>query len=209
MSVQLLLAFAATCVLLALTPGPNMALIVANTASHGLRAGLSTLAGTATGLVLLVTAAAIGMTSVAVLMAAWFDVLRWIGACYLAWLGFQQLRSWWRARAASPAIPVPRPGSGRKWYLQGVGISLSNPKVLFFLGAFLPQFVDASGNVPVQLAILAMIFIAILVAVDLAYTVLIAGARERFSTAHMHMLDGVSGLLLLVGGAALAMARRP
>ena len=59
MSAQLLLAFAATCVLLALTPGPNMALIVASTASHGLRAGLATLAGTATGLVLLVTAAAI------------------------------------------------------------------------------------------------------------------------------------------------------
>lgn len=208
MSVQLLLAFAATCVLLALTPGPNMALIVANTASHGLRAGLATLAGTATGLVLLVTAAAIGMTSVVVLMAAWFDMLRWIGACYLAWLGLQQLRSWWRARKAS-VMPEPRPGSGRKWYLQGVGISLSNPKVLFFLGAFLPQFVDPSGNVPVQLAIFAAMFVAILVAVDLAYTVMVAGARERFSSARLRMLDGVSGLLLLVGGAALAMTRRP
>lgn len=208
MSPQLLLAFAATCVLLALTPGPNMALIVANTASHGLRAGLATLAGTATGLVLLVTAAAIGMTSVVVLMAAWFDVLRWIGACYLAWLGFQQLRSWWRNRNAS-VMPEPRPGSGRKWYLQGVGISLSNPKVLFFLGAFLPQFVDASGNVPVQLAIFAAMFVAILVAVDLGYTLMIAGARERFSSARLRMLDGVSGLLLLVGGAALAMTRRP
>ena len=208
MSVQLLLAFAATCVLLALTPGPNMALIVANTASHGLRAGLATLAGTATGLVLLVTAAAIGMTSVVVLMAAWFDVLRWIGACYLAWLGLQQLRSWWRNRMVS-AMPEVRPGSGRKWYLQGVGISLSNPKVLFFLGAFLPQFVDASGNVPVQLAIFAAMFVAILVAVDLGYTLMIAGARERFSTARLGMLDGVSGLLLLVGGAALAMTRRP
>ena len=208
MSVQLLLAFAATCVLLALTPGPNMALIVANTASHGLRAGLATLAGTATGLVLLVTAAAIGMTSVVVLMAAWFDVLRWIGACYLAWLGLQQLRSWWRNRTVSAATEL-RPGSGRKWYLQGVGISLSNPKVLFFLGAFLPQFVDASGNVPVQLAIFAAMFVAILVAVDLGYTLMIAGARERFSSARLRMLDGVSGLLLLVGGAALAMTRRP
>ena len=141
-------------------------------------------------------------------MAAWFDVLRWIGACYLAWLGLQQLRSWWRNRMVS-AMPEVRPGSGRKWYLQGVGISLSNPKVLFFLGAFLPQFVDASGNVPAQLAILAVIFVAILVAVDLGYTLMIAGARERFSTARLGMLDGVSGLLLLVGGAALAMTRRP
>ena len=208
MSTQVLLAFAATCVLLALTPGPNMALIVANTASHGLRAGLATLAGTTTGLVLLVTAAAIGMTSVAVFMAAWFDVLRWVGACYLAWLGFQQLRLWWRNRAIA-RMPELGPGSGRKWYLQGVGISLSNPKVLFFLGAFLPQFVDASANVPVQLGILSVLFVAILVAVDVGYTLMVAGARERFSAARMRMLDGVSGFLLLLGGAALAMMRRP
>lgn len=208
MSVQLLLAFAATCVLLALTPGPNMALIVANTASHGLRAGLATLAGTTTGLIVLVTAAAVGMTSVVVFMAAWFDALRWIGACYLAWLGFQQLRSWWRNRAM-PAMPEVPPGTGRKWYLQGVGISLSNPKVLFFLGAFLPQFVDAAGNVPAQLAILAAMFVTILVATDFAYTLMVAGARQRFSAARMRMLDGVSGLLLLAGGAALAMMRRP
>jgi threonine/homoserine/homoserine lactone efflux protein len=208
MSIQVLLAFAATCVLLALTPGPNMALIVANTASHGLRAGLATLAGTTTGLVLLVTAAAIGMASVVVFMAAWFDVLRWVGACYLAWLGLQQLRSWWRNRAM-PERPEVRPGSGRKWYLQGVGISLSNPKVLFFLGAFLPQFVDASGNVPAQLGILSVLFVAILVAVDVGYTLMVAGARERFSAARMRMLDGVSGFLLLLGGAALAMMRRP
>jgi threonine/homoserine/homoserine lactone efflux protein len=208
MSIQVLLAFAATCVLLGLTPGPNMALIVANTATHGLRAGLATLAGTTTGLVVLVAAAAAGMTSVVVFMAAWFDVLRWIGACYLAWLGFQQLRSWWRNRAA-PEVPEVRAGSGRKWYLQGVGISLSNPKVLFFLGAFLPQFVDASGNVPAQLGILAVLFVAILVAVDVGYTLMVAGARERFSAARMRMLDGVSGFLLLLGGAALAMMRRP
>jgi homoserine/homoserine lactone efflux protein len=143
-----------------------------------------------------------------VFMAAWFDVLRWIGACYLAWLGLQQLRSWWCNRAM-PAMPKVRAGTGRKWYLQGVGISLSNPKVLFFLGAFLPQFVDAAGNVPAQLAILAAMFVAILVAADLVFTLMVAGARERFSATRMSMLDGVSGLLLLVGGAALAMARRP
>lgn len=208
MTYQVFLAFVATCILLAVTPGPNMALIVANTASHGLRAGLATLAGTATGLALLVSAAAIGMTSVVMFMAQWFDVLRWVGACYLAWLGFQQLRSWWRNRAL-PDLPPPPPGSRGKWYLQGLGISLSNPKVLFFLGAFLPQFVDPSADVPGQVALLAVLFVVILTAVDLAYTFMVAGARERFSAARMRMLDGVSGLLLLIGGAVLAMARRP
>ncbi len=208
MSTQLLMAFVATCILLALTPGPNMALIVANTASHGLRAGLATLSGVATGLVLLVAAAAAGMTSVVVFMAAWFDILRWVGACYLAWLGFQQLRSWWRNRAL-PDVPAVPPGSRGKWYLKGLGISLSNPKVLFFLGAFLPQFVDASGDVAGQLTVLSILFVVILTSVDLASTLMVAGARERFSAARMRVLDCVSGVLLLVGGAALAMMRRP
>jgi homoserine/homoserine lactone efflux protein len=81
--------------------------------------------------------------------------------------------------------------------------------VLFFLGAFLPQFVDASGDVAGQLAVLSVLFVVILTAVDLASTFMVAGARERFSAARMRVLDGVSGVLLLVGGAALAMMRRP
>lgn len=208
MSTQLLAAFLAACVLLALTPGPNMALIIANTATHGLRAGLITLAGTSTGLIVLVGVAAVGMTSVIVFMSEWFDVLRWIGACYLAWLGVQQLRSWWRARNTT-SLPAATPGSARTWYLQGVGVSLSNPKVLFFLGAFLPQFIDPATSAVWQLSVLAALFVSVLVAVDVGYTFAIAGARAKFDVARLRMLDGVAGVLLLIGGAALAMTRRP
>jgi threonine/homoserine/homoserine lactone efflux protein len=87
MSPEVAIAFIAACVLLALTPGPNMSLILANTLSHGLRAGLITLAGTTTGLAVLVAAAAVGMGSMMVLMSAWFDVIRWVGALYLIYLG--------------------------------------------------------------------------------------------------------------------------
>jgi homoserine/homoserine lactone efflux protein len=208
MSYQLLLAFVAACVLLALTPGPNMALIIANTATHGLRGGLVTLAGTSTGLVLLVGVAALGMTSVIVFMSEWFDVLRWIGACYLVWLGVQQLRSWWRSRKVA-TLPPAAPGYERTWYLQGVGVSLSNPKVLFFLGAFLPQFIDPAASAVWQLCVLAGLFVTVLVAVDVGYMFAVAGARARFDAARLRMLDGVAGVLLLVGGAALAMTRRP
>jgi len=208
MSYQIVFGFAAACVLLALTPGPNMALIVANTATHGLRAGLVTLAGTSTGLIVLVAVAALGMTSVVVFMSEWFDVLRWIGACYLAWLGVQQLRSWWRGRGAG-TLPAASPGRPRTWYLQGVGVSLSNPKVLFFLGAFLPQFIDPGASAVWQLSILAVLFVAVLVAVDVGYTFAVAGARAQFDAARLRVLDGVAGVLLLIGGVALAMARRP
>ena len=158
MSSEVLLAFVATCVLLALTPGPNMALIVANTLSRGRRAGLTTLAGTTTGLALLVAAAAAGMTSIMVLMATWFDAVRWAGAVYLVYLGARQL---WRLRrpGASIAMGVDA-GPHGGCYVQGLMVSLSNPKVILFLGAFLPQFVDTRADPVGQLTVLAVLFVA-------------------------------------------------
>ena len=198
--------FFGTCVLLALTPGPNMSLIVANTLAGGLQAGLTTLAGSSTGLAILVTIAAAGMSSLMVLMSDWFDTIRWAGALYLIVLGIRQLRTWqMQRRGASPALPP----SATTTYAHGVLVSLSNPKVLLFLGAFLPQFVDATRDPVPQLTILAVIFWATLLVTDLAYTVALARARRSIDMRKLQMLDGLAGGLLLIGGLVLATARRP
>src|SRR5262245_46291667 len=111
MNVEVLIAFIAACILLGLTPGPNMSLIVANTLTTGLTAGLYTLAGTTTGLALLVAAAVMGMSSVMVFMSEWFDVVRWLGALYLVYLGARQLWHFWRQRDGLPAAPPASGGS--------------------------------------------------------------------------------------------------
>jgi len=205
MSIGILSAFVVACIFLAITPGPNMSLIIANTSAHGLRGGLWTLAGSTTGFSILVAIAALGMTSVMVLMADWFDVIRWLGAAYLVYLGARQLY-----QAAYPAGPqtlrLPRTGA---LYMNGLIVSLSNPKVLLFLGAFLPQFVDPTHPPGRQLAVLAAIFVVTLATVDLSYTVVLARARRAFTAQHTRVLDGVAGGLLLVGGALLATLRRP
>lgn len=207
MSTQILFAFIAACVLLALTPGPNMALMIANTLRHGLRGGLVTLAGTTTGLTVLVAAAAAGMTSIMVFMSTWFDVVRWAGAVYLVYLGARQL---WqlRDRRAQTAIEAP-PVKRGSWYFQGLLVSLSNPKVILFLGAFLPQFVDMGADPVGQLTVLAVLFVVVLAAIDIATTFAIARARATFSTARLRFLDGAAGILMLLGGLALAAMRRP
>src|SRR5258708_35329352 len=92
MSLEVFIAFVAACLLLACTPGPMMALILANVSSYGLRGGLWTLAGNLVGLSLLVAPAALGLTSLMTFMSGWVDVIRWFGALYLACLGVQQLR---------------------------------------------------------------------------------------------------------------------
>src|SRR5262245_20926161 len=147
MTVEVLVTFIAACLLLGLTPGPNMSLIVANTLSTGLAAGIFTLAGTTTGLALLVAAAVMGMSSVMVFMSEWFDVLRFLGALYLVWLGARQLWQFWHAERGASAPPASRGNC----YVQGLLVSLSNPKVMLFLGAFLPQFVDPSADAIGQL----------------------------------------------------------
>jgi homoserine/homoserine lactone efflux protein len=208
MSTELLLTFIAACVLLALTPGPNMALIMANTLSGGLRAGLVTLAGTTSGLAFLVAAASAGMTSVMVFMSTWFDVVRWVGAVYLVYLGARQL--WRLARIPDqPMGNAPARTSGGSRYFQGLLVSLSNPKVILFLGAFLPQFVDVRVSPVDQLAVLAVLFVAVLAATDIAITFAVANARSTFGPARLRLLDGVAGGFLLLGGLALAVMRRP
>jgi homoserine/homoserine lactone efflux protein len=207
MSPEVLAAFIATCIVLGLTPGPNMSLILASTLTSGLRAGLLTLAGTTSGLALLVTAATAGMTSLMVFMAEWFDVIRWLGALYLVYLGARQL---WllRQRRAAGTLPARRPRDANL-YVEGLLVSLSNPKVLLFLGAFLPQFVDPAGDAVVQLSLLAALFVVVLAAVDVGYTLIVARARASIDAARLRLLDGLAGVLLLLGGLALAMARRP
>lgn len=207
MPLEVLLAFSGACVLLALTPGPMMSLILANVAAHGLQAGLWTIAGSLVGLSLLVTAAAVGMTSVMVFMSEWFDVIRWVGALYLAWLGLERLKRAWHGSAVP--LQAAQPSNSRNWFFQAMAVSLSNPKVLLFLGAFLPQFVNTQGDVGLQLTILAVAFVAVIGASDIAYTLAVAKVRNLLAGNRARLLDGVSGTLLLLGGLVLATARRP
>jgi threonine/homoserine/homoserine lactone efflux protein len=212
MTVTVLAAFAATCLLLGLTPGPNMALIIAATLSGGLGGGMATLLGCAAGLAVLVTIAAVGMTSVMLLMAEWFDVIRWLGAVYLVVLGARQLWGWWRTRgreASAATLPAVRGASPATRFLQGLAVSVSNPKVLLFLGAFFPQFVSPGAPPGPQLLVLATLFVVILTAVDVSYTVALARARARIDLARLRTLDALSGALLMIGGLVLATARRP
>ncbi len=230
MTAAVLLGFVAACVLLAVTPGPNMALIIANTVGGGLRDGLLTLAGCVTGLSILVFAATAGMTSMMALMSEWFDVIRWVGALYLMALGVLQLRKYLRNASANiDALndknkystkasntkagtnePEPVTCRANRWlYPRGLFVSLSNPKVILFLGALFPQFIVPTAAHGPQLALLGVAFVLTLATVDLCYTLAIAKAKSAFDMRRLRVLDVFSGSLLLAGGLVLATLRRP
>lgn len=204
MATELFLAFVLATAALALLPGPIVSLVIANGTSFGTRAALTTVAGSSTGLALLATGAAFGMGSLLALMSGWFDVIRWAGAAYLVWLGIGRLWKAWKGHSAVR----PSSGGSRQYFWQGLLAALSNPKVLLFLGAFFPQFVNQEAPHAPQLAILAVTFVVTAGACDSLYAVLAGSARSWFSERRMRLADAFGGCLLVCGGAWLALTRR-
>lgn len=204
MSIELFLAFMLATAVLAATPGPTVSLIIANGTSFGLKAGLLTVAGGITGVTLLVTGATLGMSSIMALMANWFDLLRWAGAAYLIWLGVSRV---WRVWKHQTVLEQPTV-SGRQWYWQGLAVALSNPKLLLFLGALFPQFVNQDAPIAGQLWLLAVTFLAIVTLIDSSYAFLAGAARSWITEQRVRLADSASGFLLICGGLWLAIARR-
>ncbi len=110
MPVELYLAFVAATVILMVIPGPNVALIVANSVAHGTRFGLLTVAATSSAVVLHLALTVVGATAVLAFLAASFDWLRWLGVAYLVWLGSQHLASACRRPAPDQAAGPARRG---------------------------------------------------------------------------------------------------
>ena len=205
MSVELYLTFVLASALLAVTPGPSMSLIIANSASYGARAGLWTVSGNSLGLVFLVAAACVGMNAIMAFVAQWFDWIRIAGAAYLIWLGINR----WRRKPGSEQDAVAMAKPGRSWFAQGLLVALSNPKVLLFLGAFFPQFVDPANAAGQQLLLLACTFLVVVILIDIGLAVSAGKARGWLSARRQWIADRVAGTLLIAGGAFLLAARRP
>lgn len=202
MPLDLYLAYVLACVLITLVPGPTVTLIVANSLRHGARAGLLNVAGTQLGLALMMLTLVVGLSSVIASMGWWFDWLRYLGAAYLAWLGFKLLRAPDSIGEAG-AAPPPRGG----FFLQGFLVLMANPKALLFFGAFIPQFVDASGNYVVQIVLLGVTAMAVAFLTDGAYALFTGRAGALLSRKRVRLVSRVSGGFLIGGGIWLALAR--
>jgi homoserine/homoserine lactone efflux protein len=122
--IHLYLVFLFAVAVLTLIPGPNMALIVANSVSYGTRFGMLTLAGTSSAMVIQLALTGLGMTAVMGIMAQWFEWIRWVGVLYLVWLGVRL----WRTPPVDLTQVAAQPRSARLIYLRGLLVSLTNPK---------------------------------------------------------------------------------
>jgi threonine/homoserine/homoserine lactone efflux protein len=203
MSLQLYLTFIAACVALALLPGPIVTLVIANGLRHGTRAAMTNIAGVQVALTIVIAVVAIGLTSLMATMGYWFDWVRFAGAAYLVWLGLKLIRNPVEGVETDAAPPPPRGG----FFLQGFLVALSNPKLLVFFGAFIPQFVDMNQDHLPQVALLGVTFMIVAALTDIVYALLAGSVRSFFSVQRTRMLSRISGGVMIGGGVWLALTR--
>lgn len=201
-----LIPFLIAAVVLAITPGPAIAYVVARTVAGGRSEGLASCLGTGLGGLLHVLAAAAGVSLVIAQSALAFSLLKYLGAAYLVYLGIRLLR-----RKAPPAAVAAVPSRGaRRALVEGVVVEVLNVKTALFFLAFLPQFVAPGQAAVSQLVLLGCICVALNTLVDVvvvfaAHRLLRSGAA---SAARARLMTRASGITMVGLGAFLALARR-
>ena len=188
-------AFVAASVLLALTPGPDMALYLSRTFGGGRSHGLAALGGALSGVVVHTFAAALGLSALIAASASAYHALKIAGALYLVYLAWGALKH----GAALKLETGGAAGSRRSAFLAGVLINLTNPKVILFFVTFLPQFIDAGEPDPSRkLFVLGFSFIVVGGLVSAAI-IAVAGrfvAAARANPRAMRWFDyGFAGLM--------------
>src|SRR5690606_4658673 len=202
MSLELYLTYVLACFVVVIFPGPTVSLIVANSITHGTRAGLLNVAGTQAGLGTMMLIVLVGLASIIETMGHWFDLVRLLGAAYLIWLGWKLLRN--PGSLGDPA-QTPKPRGG--FFLQGYLVLMSNPKALLMFGAFVPQFVNPQGDYVGQVVLLGLTAMAVATVFDSLYAVLTGRARALLTPGRVKLVSRVSGGFLIGGGIWLALAR--
>jgi threonine/homoserine/homoserine lactone efflux protein len=207
LTLQNAFAFFGVSILLGITPGPDNIFVMVQSATYGRRAGMLVVLGLCGGLVVHTTAIALGLAAVFAASETAFVVLKFAGAAYLAYLAWQAFRAT-VAEGGGTAAAALKP---RQLFLRGVIMNLSNPKVVFFFLAFLPQFVDpARGWVALQLAQLGALFIlATLVCFGaISYFAASLGLRLRGSSRAQLWMNRAAGTVFAGLALRLAVAQR-
>jgi threonine/homoserine/homoserine lactone efflux protein len=204
-----LLTFAVTAFVIILIPGPSVLFVVSRAIVLGRAAGVATVAGNTAGALTQATAVAFGIGPLVERSVAVFTVLKLAGCCYLMFLGVQAIRHR-NSLAESLGANVERKSVARI-VLDGFTVGVTNPKVIVFFAAILPQFVDRqSGHVAAQVVILGAIFAGVALLSDSTWALAAGTVRAWLSRSprRLAVLGGTGGLAMIAIGARLALTGR-
>lgn len=201
-------AFFLSAFLLNLSPGPDMAYIIAQTAKNGRRAGIFAMLGIWSGAFIHVLLSVLGLSVILTTSATAFTIVKWVGATYLIWLGVKALFSQGSSLENKTATLKV---SDLTAFKQGILVSVLNPKVAIFFLAFLPQFVVlGSGPQSAQLLLHGMLIILVAALVELP--IVLIGSKLKNSIENNpsigKWMDRTLGTLFIGLGIKLALSER-
>ena len=207
MALNTFLLYLATWTLVAISPGPAVMFSMSQAARHGMRGAVAGTAGILFGHVIVFGAVAFGLAALLASYSGAVTTIRIVGALYLMYLGAKMLFS--RPRESAPIAAAPTPPAHGGLALQGLLVQLTNPKLLLFVLALLPQFISPDYPLPLQLAIMLAVTVVIDGIALLGYAHLaLHGARALKSSRALSWLERAFGGALIFFGLKLILDRR-
>ncbi|MFC3393488.1 homoserine/homoserine lactone efflux protein [Brenneria rubrifaciens] len=205
MTIDWWLTYLLTTLILSLSPGSGAINTMSTGISHGYRGTVASIGGLQVGLSIHIVLVGIGLGTLLSQSVVAFDILKWLGAAYLIWLGVQQ----WRAAGAldlqAIASVIPR----RRLFKRAIMVNLTNPKSIVFLAALFPQFIIPHQPQVTQYLVLGVTTVVVDVVVMIGYATLatrIAGWLK--GPRQMKTLNRIFGSLFVLVGALLACAKK-
>jgi threonine/homoserine/homoserine lactone efflux protein len=203
-----LLAFAVLAFAIIIIPGPCVMFVVSRALASGRRAALLTVVGNAAGFYIQVLLVAVGIGTLVERSILAYNLVKFVGALYLVWLGVQTFRRRRELAKVTDATEIQPHGSILR---DGFIVGISNPKTIVFFAAVLPQYVRPEGApAGVQMAVLGLIFVAVALVSDGVWALAAGTARSWFtrSPRRLERLGGAGGLAIAALGVRLAMSQR-
>jgi threonine/homoserine/homoserine lactone efflux protein len=201
-----LVAFIVTAFVVIAIPGPSVLFTVGRALTIGRRGALLTVVGNSIGVYLQAILVAIGLGAIVERSVAAYTVLKLAGAAYLIYLGVQAIRH--RRRAAAAIDVVVSPQSSWRVLREGVIVGVTNPKMIIFLTAAMPQFIEpAKGHVPAQILTLGLIMVMIALLTDSIWAFVAGTARTWFarSPRRIQVMSGTGGAAMIGLGASFVL----
>ena len=199
-----LLVFAATLAVAAATPGPGVAAIVARVLSRGAGGSIAFAIGVGCADLVWLSCAVLGVTVLAKSFAVLFVLLKYLGAAYLLFLAWKMWHAPAELAARQAALPAASP---LRMFAAGLSVNLSNPKVIIFYVALLPNLIDVAGLTLASYLAVCVTTALVLACVFGGYVALAAQARRLFQKpSTIRLMHRVSGGVM--AGAAVAIAAR-
>lgn len=193
--VSILSGFLMTCIVIELTPGPNMGYLALLSATEGRRKGFLVTLGIALGLLTIGMIAATGLAIIITKSTLLYEMLRWSGVAYLLWLAYE---SWQTPKEMSP-VSMPDRKTALRYFTRGLITNLLNPKAALFYIAVLPRFTSPDQNALPQIILLTLLYVVIATLIHITIVILAGTARPFLSSPARQSLIRKIFAILLVG----------